>query len=91
MAQAAHVVVGTTITKEALKPVAFDKGSYIKNHGNTTSGAIRALEAEGKSRGEIAKLLGIRYQWVRNVLITPIKRPKDVKKDLDFTKAAETK
>jgi hypothetical protein len=46
-------------------------------HGST-SGAIRALAAEGKSRGEIAKLLGKRYQHVRNVLITPVKNPKSV-------------
>lgn len=26
------------------------------------------------NRGRIAKILGIRYQWVRNVLITPLKK-----------------
>lgn len=34
---------------------------------------IRYLNAEGFSRGDISRILGIRYQWVRNVLITPLK------------------
>jgi hypothetical protein len=45
----------------------------------TTAGKIRYLatiyvDQEGKvNRGRIAKILDIKYQWVRNVLITPIK------------------
>lgn len=39
----------------------------------TTSAKIRALSAAGHSRMEISKILNIKYQWVRNVLITPIK------------------
>lgn len=53
----------------------FDAAKAVKEAGSK-SGAIRKLAAEGKSRGEIAKLLGIRYQHVRNVLITPVKNPK---------------
>ena len=34
----------------------------------TTSAKIRALAAQGKARADIARLLGIRYQHVRNVL-----------------------
>lgn len=34
---------------------------------------IRLLDAEGFSRGDISRILNIRYQWVRNVLITPLK------------------
>ena len=44
----------------------------------SVSGAIRGLTAEGKTRGEVAVLLGKRYQHVRNVLITPVKNPKAV-------------
>ena len=40
----------------------------------TKSSVIRLLHAEGMNRGAIAKKLGIRYQHVRNVLITPIKK-----------------
>lgn len=47
----------------------FDLSAY-----KTKSEAIRALAAQGKSRGEIAKLLNIRYQHVRNVLVTPLKK-----------------
>ena len=35
---------------------------------------ISALSAEGWSRGDIARAMDIRYQHVRNVLITPLKR-----------------
>lgn len=38
----------------------------------TKSAKIRALNAAGYSRSEIAKFLGVRYQHVRNVLITPL-------------------
>jgi hypothetical protein len=41
----------------------------------TTSGIIRHLNAEGLTKGEIAKVTGKRYQHVRNVLITPVKNP----------------
>ena len=40
----------------------------------TKSAKIRALDAEGWSRSDIARALGIRYQHVRNVLVTPLKR-----------------
>lgn len=46
----------------------------IAKFGNK-SNAIRALSAEGKTRSEIAKLLGIRYQHVNNVLKQVLKRP----------------
>jgi hypothetical protein len=40
----------------------------------TTSAKIRYLDSCGLKRGEIATTLGKRYQHVRNVLITPIKK-----------------
>lgn len=46
----------------------------IAQYGNK-SNAIRALNSEGKTRSEIAKLLGIRYQHVNNVLNQVLKRP----------------
>lgn len=42
----------------------------------TTSAKIRYLASLDYKRGEIARHLGIRYQHVRNVLITPVKNPK---------------
>jgi len=39
----------------------------------TKASQIRFLHSQGLSRGQIAKTLNIRYQWVRNVLITPVK------------------
>jgi len=40
----------------------------------TKSAKIRAMAADGMSRGDIARALEIRYQHVRNVLVTPVKR-----------------
>lgn len=39
----------------------------------STAAKIRFLASEGHSRGDISRILSIRYQWVRNVLITPLK------------------
>jgi len=62
----------TTATTKKTFPD-FDRITFLKQHG-TKSAAIRKLSADGKSRGDIAKMLDIRYQHVRNVLITPIKK-----------------
>lgn len=40
---------------------------------DTTSAKIRYLKAEGLPTADIARALNIRYQWVRNVLNTPLK------------------
>lgn len=40
----------------------------------TKSAKIRYLDSEQFTRSQIAKVLNIRYQHVRNVLITPLKR-----------------
>lgn len=40
---------------------------------NTKSLKIRLLDKLDFTRGQISKILDIRYQHVRNVLITPIK------------------
>lgn len=40
----------------------------------TKSAVIRKLHADGKTRSQIASLLGIRYQHVRNVLTQPLKK-----------------
>lgn len=47
----------------------------IQQHGSK-SNAIRYLASQNYTRSQIAKALGIRYQHVRNVLITPIKKAK---------------
>lgn len=49
------------------------------------SARIRYLNDQKMSRGDIARFLSttegkeVRYQWVRNVLITPVKNPKAAK------------
>ena len=54
----------------------------IKRFGNK-SNAIRALIAEGKTRSEVAKLLGIRYQHVNNVINQVLKRPIKAQRDAE--------
>jgi len=39
---------------------------------SSKSAKIRAMSADGYTRTQIAKILDIRYQHVRNVLITPL-------------------
>lgn len=39
----------------------------------TTSSKIRFLHKMGFAKAHIALILDIRYQWVRNVLVTPVK------------------
>lgn len=53
--------VGITQSYELLKKK-YDKKSPI----------IRELHSQGYDRTQISKVMGIRYQHVRNVLITPL-------------------
>lgn len=46
------------------------------NNLSTTSSKIRYLTGLGWKRSEIRDELGILYQHVRNVQITPVKNPK---------------
>ena len=47
----------------------------IDNNVHTTKSAkIRVLYSKGYSKADIARYLGIRYQHVRNVLLTPLKK-----------------
>jgi len=39
----------------------------------STASKIRYLHSKKYSRGDISRILNIRYQWVRNVLIIPLK------------------
>jgi antitoxin component of MazEF toxin-antitoxin module len=49
-------------------PAPPDRTQEILAAATTISDKIRALDAEGHPRAEIARLLGKRYQYVRNVL-----------------------
>lgn len=40
----------------------------------TVSAVIRYLDSQGLTRGQISKVTGKRYQHVRNVLVTPLKK-----------------
>lgn len=59
-------------TQEQKVEVQFDETEL--NQLPTKSAKIRYLHSKGMKRGDIAKQLDIRYQHVRNVLITPLKK-----------------
>ena len=58
------------------KSMEVSREDLTKKGLTTTSSMIRFLLADGYSRGQVAKILNIRYQHVRNVEITPIKKQK---------------
>lgn len=68
-----ETTASTTTTKVArdYKETATQK-ELITKYGNKSK-AIRALKKDGKTTSEIADLLNIRYQHVRNVLNQVIK------------------
>lgn len=51
----------------------FDLDKLREEH-KTKSGVIRSLAGEGFATKHIAKFMDIRYQHVRNVLVTPLKK-----------------
>lgn len=57
------------------KPEEYRERLLAQFNGNK-SATIRALAADGMARGDIARLLGIKYQFVRNVLVRPYKGKK---------------
>ena len=62
----------TTVVTE-VKPIPYTYDELKAEH-KTKSGIIRFLASEKYTRGQIAKFMGIKYQFVRNVLITPVKK-----------------
>lgn len=55
-----------SMTRILTKPKAVKE--LIEQYGSI-SAAIRSLHAQGKTRGEIAEIVGIDYRIVRNVLL----------------------
>lgn len=62
-------------TKKELSPLPKEINDMISKL-TTTSSKIRLLDSKGYSRWNISLHLQIRYQHVRQVLITPVKSPK---------------
>jgi hypothetical protein len=59
-------------TKKSVPTVSKDVQAKLDQMTQVAS-KIRFLLSEGMSRGDVSRVLGIRYQWVRNVDITPLK------------------
>lgn len=59
-------------TKKSVPAVKADVQAQLDKL-DTTAGKIRFLLSNKFSRGDVARILGIRYQWVRNVELQPLK------------------
>jgi hypothetical protein len=59
-------------TKKQAQKLTNDQQAKVDAMTQTAS-RVRFLLSEGYSRGDVSRILGIRYQWVRNVDITPLK------------------
>lgn len=57
------------------KLVLNDAQQAVYSEMKTTSAKIRYLHGEGFTKGQIAEFLNKKYQHVRNVILTPLKRP----------------
>ena len=69
------VIVTPEKRKAKAEPINLSKGQSDEYAGLLTKSAkIRYLSAEGFSVSQVAEHLNIRYQHVRNVLTTPLKR-----------------
>lgn len=59
--------------EEAVAAIPFDYQKLLEEH-KSKSAVIRFLLSKNYKRGPIAKFMGIKYQFVRNVDITPVKK-----------------
>ena len=74
--------IDTAVKIEADKPVEKTASKEQKIEMDklpTLSAKIRYLDKENFTRSQIAKIVDRRYQHVRNVLETPLKRPQAAK------------
>lgn len=71
MAKTNEATTSTEIVKVEFNQATYDK---LLGEHKTVSGVIRHLASTGMSRGDIAKTTNKRYQHVRNVLVTPLKK-----------------
>ncbi len=63
--------VTTETVKEQVDYTTMSPDELFELFGNWSK-AIRALSTMGFKRGDVARMLGKKYQHVRNVLITPL-------------------
>jgi len=71
----AQVTETTADNNSNVKPIPVLSAAQSKAYDalTTKSARIRYLDSQQFTRGDIARIMGIRYQHVRNVLITPVK------------------
>ena len=76
MNEVIETVAEVGATKEKVEPIKLsDMQQLTYDLLKTKSAKIRFLSGESFSRSQIANFVGVRYQHVRNVLTTELKRP----------------
>jgi hypothetical protein len=65
-----EIVVPTNGNEVAVEEPTFDLADLMANHGNNKSEVMRFLNSERWPTARIAKFMGVKYQFVRNVLHT---------------------
>lgn len=63
----------TAATKKSAFDLLAEDVKKVLNELPSKSAKIRFLNAMGMGRGDISRVMEIRYQHVRNVLISPVK------------------
>ena len=61
----------TVIESKKVIPYTYQE---LETELKTKSAMVRKLHSEGYDRSQIAKFMNIRYQHVRNILVTPLKK-----------------
>jgi hypothetical protein len=73
--EVAPIVTEATKGKKQVQPIVLSKSQEaMLSECTTISAKIRYLNLEGFDNSQISKFLNKRYQHVRNVLTTPMKR-----------------
>jgi hypothetical protein len=67
-------VVQMPSTKKILTADQSKEAKTLVKGCESTAARVRTLSAAGWEKADIARALKIRYQWVRNVLNTPLKK-----------------
>ena len=63
--------VNEEVTVQGLAPIQYDPGQF-----KSKSEAIRFFLAQGHKRADIARAMGVIYQFVNNIYRQPVKRSK---------------
>lgn len=71
-----EIVTPTNVNEVVVEEPTFDLNDLMATHGNNKSAVMRFLSSENWPTSKIAKFMGVKYQFVRNVLNTAAEKAK---------------